>query len=236
MVCESEFYMEDSYPTFVSENKENLKYKRAMAIVDENIRGRIGNSVFYRVGPATRVRSVTSSYTDANTTRQQESRSRLRVAVRFYQRLVEVELQKPWFLVAQGSGKSGYNLFMKLNMMVFKPNGRIGDFARLQLTIGRLQKANHLVACVGEQDMVSLTWERGESLPSAGEGDELVVVVLYADRSFSPEFVKTNGETRGDGKATFRLPGRRGTAVHLYCFFRKKNGEAYSPSQYLGIS
>lgn len=132
-----------------------------MAIVDENIRGRIGNSVFYRVGPATRVRSVTSSYTDANTTRQQESRSRLRVAVRFYQRLVEVELQKPWFLVAQGSGKSGYNLFMKLNMMVFKPNGRIGDFARLQLTIGRLQKANHLVACVGEQDMVSLTWERG---------------------------------------------------------------------------
>ena len=40
--------MEDSYPTFVSENKENLKYKRAMAIVDENIRGRIGNSVFYR--------------------------------------------------------------------------------------------------------------------------------------------------------------------------------------------
>ena len=103
-----------------------------MAIVDENIRGRIGNSVFYRVGPATRVRSVTSSYTDANTTRQQESRSRLRVAVRFYQRLVEVELQKPWFLVARGSGKSGYNLFMKLNMMVFKPNGRIGDFARLQ--------------------------------------------------------------------------------------------------------
>ena len=214
--------MEDSYPTFVSEKKENLKYKRAMAIVDENIRGRIGNSVFYRVGPATRVRSVTSSYTDANTTRQQESRSRLRVAVRFYQRLVEVELQKPWFLVAQGSGKSGYNLFMKLNMMVFKPNGRIGDFARLQLTIGRLQKANHLVACVGEQDMVSLTWERGESLPSAGEGDELVVVVLYADRSFSPEYIKTGGD-------------KRGTTAHLYCFFREKNGKAYSPSQYVEI-
>ena len=227
--------MEDSYPTFVSENKENLKYKRAMAIVDENIRGRIGNSVFYRVGPATRVRSVTSSYTDANTTRQQESRSRLRVAVRFYQRLVEVELQKPWFLVAQGSGKSGYNLFMKLNMMVFKPNGRIGDFARLQLTIGRLQKANHLVACVGEQDMVSLTWERGESLPSAGEGDELVVVVLYADRSFPPEYIKTGGETRGTGGATFRLQRKRGTTAHLYCFFREKNGKAYSPSQYVEI-
>ena len=173
-----------------------------MAIVDENIRGRIGNSVFYRVGPATRVRSVTSSYTDANTTRQQESRSRLRVAVRFYQRLVEVELQKPWFLVARGSGKSGYNLFM---------------------------------AGVDEQDVVSVTWERGESLPSAGEGDELVVVVLYADRSFSPEYIKTGGETRGTGGATFRLQRKRGTTAHLYCFFREKNGKAYSPSQYVEI-
>ena len=227
--------MEDSYPTFVSENKENLKHKRAMAIVDENIRGRIGNSVFYRVGPITRVRSVTASYMDANTARQQESRSRLRVAVRFYQRLVEVELQRAWFLVAQGTGRSGYNLFMKLNMMVFKPNGRIGDFARLQLTIGGLQKVNHLVARVDEQDVVSLTWERGESLPSAGEGDELVVVVLYADRSFSPEYIKTGGEMRGNGKATFRLQRKRGTTAHLYCFFREKNGKAYSPSQYVEI-
>jgi hypothetical protein len=121
-------------------------------------------------------------------------------------------------------------------MMVFKPNGKIGDFARLQLTVGMLQKVNHLMACVDEEDAVVLSWEKAENLPSAGMEDELVVVVLYADRSFSPEFVKTNGETRGDGKATFRLPGRRGTAVHLYCFFRKKNGEAYSPSQYLGIS
>ena len=81
-----------------------------------------------------------------------------------------------------------------------------------------------------------MPWEREEDLPSAGKEDKFMVAVLYADRSFSPELVKTSGETRGDGKATFRLPGRRGTAVHLYCFFRKKNGEAYSPSQYLGIS
>ena len=210
--------------------------KRAMAIIDENIRGKVGNSVFYRVGSITRVRSAAANYLDANTIKQQENRSRLRVAIRFYQRLVEIGLQEAWYLATKGTGKSGYNFFLKLNMMVFKPNGKIGDFARLQLTVGMLQKVNHLMACVDEEDAVVLSWEKAENLPSAGMEDELVVVVLYADRSFSPEFVKTNGETRGDGKATFRLPGRRGTAVHLYCFFRKKNGEAYSPSQYLGIS
>ena len=210
--------------------------KRAMAIIDENIRGKVGNSVFYRVGSITRVRSAAANYLDANTIKQQENRSRLRVAIRFYQRLVEIGLQEAWYLATQGTGKNGYNFFLKLNMMVFKPNGKIGDFARLQLTVGMLQKVNHLMACVDEEDAVVLSWEKAENLPSAGMEDELVVVVLYADCSFSPEFVKTNGETRGDGKATFRLPGRRGTAVHLYCFFRKKNGEAYSPSQYLGIS
>ena len=65
-----------------------------MAIVDENIRGKIGNSVFYRVGVVTRVRSAATSYMDANTTKQQESRSRLRVAIRFYRRLVEIGLRK----------------------------------------------------------------------------------------------------------------------------------------------
>ena len=203
--------------------------KRAMAIIDENIRGKVGNSVFYRVGSITRVRSAAANYLDANTIKQQENRSRLRVAIRFYQRLVEIGLQEAWYLATQGTGKNGYNFFLKLNMMVFKPNGKIGDFARLQLTVGMLQKVNHLMACVDEEDAVVLSWEKAENLPSAGMEDELVVVVLYADRSFSPE-------TRGDGKATFRLPGRRGTAVHLYCFFREKNGEAYSPSQYLGIS
>ena len=210
--------------------------KRAMAIIDENIRGKVGNSVFYRVGSITRVRSAAANYLDANTIKQQENRSRLRVAIRFYQRLVEIGLQEAWYLATQGTGKNGYNFFLKLNMMVFKPNGKIGDFARLQLTVGRLQKVNHLVVRVDEGDVVSVAWEREEDLPSAGKEDKFMVAVLYADRSFSPELVKTSGETRGDGKATFRLPGRRGTAVHLYCFFRKKNGEAYSPSQYLGIS
>lgn len=173
-----------------------------MAIVDENIRGRIGNSVFYRVGPITRVRSVTASYADANTTRQQESRSRLRVAMRFYQRLVEVELQRAWFLVAQ-DGRSGYNLFMKLNMMVFKPNGRIGDFARLQLTIGGLQKVNHLVVRVDEQDVVSLTWERGRVFPPRGKGMSWWLWCFMPIVLFLRNISRRVGRREGTGKQPF---------------------------------
>ena len=41
-------------------------------------------------------------------------------------------------------------------------NGKIGDFARLQLTVGMLQKVNHLMACVDEEDAVVLSWEKAQ--------------------------------------------------------------------------
>ena len=86
--------------------KKNFKNERVMAITEENIRGKIGNSIFYRVGSVTRVRSAASKYTDANTSKQRESRSRLRVAIRFYRRLAGTELREAWYLAAKGMGKS----------------------------------------------------------------------------------------------------------------------------------
>lgn len=204
-----------------------------MAITNSTIQGKIGNAIFYRVGRTSRVRSVPAEYLDANTPQQQENRSRLRIATRFYQRLMETILRDVWKMAAGKSGANGFNFFMKENMMVFKPNGKISDFSRLQLGVGMMQKVDHLVAAVGDDDTVMLTWELDADLPSARKDDRLQVVVLYGNRSFTPVFVETDGVTRGDGKATFRLERKRGTAAHVYCFFREKEGKAYSTSQYL---
>lgn len=206
-----------------------------MAKTEKAIRGKVGNTVFYRVGNETRIRSTAANYLDADTEKQRTNRSCLRVAVRFYQNLKGTILQEAWKAATGGSGINGYNAFMKLNMAVFRSNGKIGDFSRLQLSVGLLQKVNHLEAAVGDDDTVVLAWEKGMDVPSARENDGLAVVVLYANRSFSPVFIDTDGATRGDGKATFRLERKQGTAAHLYCFFREKDGKAYSTSQYLRI-
>ena len=206
-----------------------------MAKTEESIRGKVGNTVFYRVGNETRVRSTASNYIDADTVKQRANRSCLRVAVRFYQHLKGTILQEAWKVAAGGSGINGYNAFMKLNMTVFRSDGKIGDFSRLQLSVGLLQKANHLKATVADDDTVTLTWEKGMDVPSARENDGLVVVLLYANRSFSPVFIDTDGATRGDGKAIFRLTRKQGTAAHLYSFFKEKEGKAYSASQYIRI-
>ena len=169
---------------------------------------------------------MAARYADANKSKQRESRSRLRVAIRFYHRLAETELRKVWYLATKGMGKSGYNLFLKLNMMIFKPDGKIGDFARLQLTVGRLQKVNHLVVRVDEGDVVSVAWEREEDLPSAGKEDKFMVAVLYADRSktFPERVCQDEKRILGkDGKATFRLGAVNGERQPICIVFSGKN-------------
>ena len=205
-----------------------------MATTKQDVQGKVGNTICYKVGMETRVRGISAGYSDANTPTQQANRSRLRVATRFYQHLAETHLKEVW-RVAAGAGGNAFNYFMKVNMMVFKPNGKIGDFSRLQMTVGLLQKVNCLTASVDEDDRVTLTWEAFSGLPSARGDDRLMVVVLYANRSFSPLLVEGIEATRRDGMATFQLQRKRGTAAHLYCFFGRKEGKAYSMSQHVRI-
>lgn len=203
-----------------------------MAKADKLISGKVGNTVFYQVGPETRVRSIPAEYSDAKTPEQLDCRSQFMVAICFYRHLVETPLREVWRVAAGGMSASGYNFFMRLNMKVFKPDGKIADFSRLQLAVGMMQEVNNLRGEVDDRDVVTLTWEENAGLAPARMSDELMVVVLYGDRSFTPVFEEVRA-TRRDGKATFRLYRRRGTAAHLYCFFKEKDGKAYSSSQYL---
>lgn len=203
-----------------------------MAISDKSISGKVGNTVFYRVGRSTRIRSTSSEYTDAKTPEQIVCRAQFMVAIHFYRNMVSTPLREVWRAAAHGTNINGYNLFLRLNMKVFKPNGKISDFSRFLPAVGMMQRVSNLRGSVDDEDAVTLTWEYDEGLPPARMQDQLMVVALYGNRSFSPVFVEVQA-TRSDKKATFRLNRRRGTAAHLYVFFREENGKDYSTCQYL---
>lgn len=203
-----------------------------MAKSSEKIRGKVGRAVFYKVGDVTRVRSAATQYRDANTPEQQGYRSRLRVATRFYQSMMNTMLQEAWRVGAGTSGGNGYNFFMRRNVKVFGANGKIIDFSQLELVVGMLQQANLLRATREDGDRVVLQWETEGLWCPARKEDELVVVVLYGSRSFTPVFVDTGGVTRGDGRAMVQLSRKLGTAAHMYVFFKEKNGKGWSKSEY----
>lgn len=76
-----------------------------MATTKQDVQGKVGNTIFYKVGMETRVRGISAGYSDANTPTQQANRSRLRVATRFYQHLAETHLKEVWRVAAGAPGE-----------------------------------------------------------------------------------------------------------------------------------
>ena len=79
------------------------------------LRGRIGNTIFYRNGDQDCIRSYPLEYHDANTPEQQKNRAHLTVALRFYQQLKETLLKEVWKSEGHRLKTNGYALFMKKN-------------------------------------------------------------------------------------------------------------------------
>ena len=108
---------------------------------------------------------------DPNTSKQQEVRSRFRVAVRFYQKIKETPLKGILELSADKICSSGYALFMKKNLKAFRANGKIGDFSQLHFSAGKRQQAYYLQGRMDERGTVTLDWENDEANPKEGSGD-----------------------------------------------------------------
>ena len=203
-----------------------------MALVrnEFGIKGRVGNVVFCKLNGKSYMRSVPDRI-DPNTPKQQEVRSRFRVAVRFYQKIKETPLKGILDLSADKICSSGYALFMKKNLKAFRANGKIGDFSQLHFSAGKRQQAYNLQGRMDEQGIVTLDWENDEEAYNFEATDRLNVVVLYSNRSFSPKLLEGLEVLRVAEKVTFPLERGKGVRIYLYCFFVSPDGKRFSNSQ-----
>ena len=206
-----------------------------MASIDNlfNLRGRVGNVVFCERKGKSYVRAQPMVVHNPKTRKQQAVRSRFRTAVRFYQRIPEVAIRAVLNISAGGVTTNGYALFMKLNLKVFKANGRVGDFSQMRFTVGSRQKAYDLAGRVDTSDGVELSWQNDENVGLEEMEDRLRVIVIYGDREFMPRCVADLVATRKEGRAEFRLDREKGVKPHLYCFFASPDGATFSNSQYI---
>lgn len=207
-----------------------------MALVrnEFGIRGRVGHVVFCKLNGKSYMRSIPDRI-DPNTPKQQEVRSRFRVAVRFYQRIKNTPLKGILDFSAEKICSSGYALFMRENLKAFRANGKIGDFSQLHFSVGKRQQAYKLQGRMDEQGVVTLIWENDEDVYNFEVTDRLNVVVLYSNRSFSPRLLEGMEVLRGAEKAIFPLERVKGVEVHLYCFFESPDGKRFSNSQYVKL-
>lgn len=201
----------------------------------KGLRGHVGNTIFYTNGKQDCIRASPPEYNDANTPEQQKYRTRLTVALRFYQQLAETPLKSIWKIEGHRLETNGFALFMKKNTNLFTNKGKISDFSRLQLGIGNQQHVNNMTASVDEQDNVTLLWDDNSGCPSALATDRLMVVVLFSNRSFTPVILDNVRSLREDGYASFHLERKKKTKAHIYCFFASQDGKHFSNDKYFKL-
>ena len=199
------------------------------------LRGRIGNTIFYKHGNQDCIRAAPLEYHDANTPEQQRNRTRLTIALRFYQQLAETPLKPIWKIEGHRLKTNGFALFMKTNISMFTHEGKISDFSRLQLGIGKQQHVNNMTASVDEQDNVTLQCDDNSGCPSALATDRLMVVVLFSNRSFTPVILDNVQALREDGYASFHLERKKRINAHIYCFFASQDGKHFSNDKYFKL-
>lgn len=198
----------------------------------KNIKGRIGNLIFYEVNGQQRVRTHKNKRAAPPNCSQILNRCRMRAAVSLYRANQGTEIPHIWKQEAKGMMMSGYNLFISANMPVFDQNHQISDYSRLHLSRGKLELPLQLEVTAYGNGQVSVCWQN--ILPDCSHRmvDFLHAVWLKTNGSFSLQTVVLPMITRAEEKADLSIAEAGKKSLHLYLYFSDRDGNCFSPDKY----
>ncbi len=203
----------------------------------QKMSGRIENLIVYQCHGETYVRTMPDRENIKLTPEMKEQQERWAGVAAFYQAVKAAGLYWVWKKEAEGTGLSGYNLFMKWNQMMFGKEGNVADMGKLTVTVGRvgLPDGMRVAECDGETAVVE--WRNEERYPDAEEEDCLAVVLVKQEKEEGWSVkVPDIGEWRRKGcRAIIRLPPEWAGVEQMYCFFQSESGEV-SRSRYFYLN
>ena len=128
--------------------------------------GRIGDLIVYHYHGKTYVRSMPEKGSVELTPEMKEQQERWAGVAAFYQAVKAAGLYAAWKKAAEGTGLTGYNLFVREHQMVFNREGYAADMSRLTVTVGRvgLPDGMRVAECDGETAVVE--WRNEEDRKS----------------------------------------------------------------------
>lgn len=196
-------------------------------------RGKRGKMVVYRRLGQTCVRSLTESRASIGV-KQQEQQERIASLAIFFRALEPAGLKEYWQRADKPLRWNGYNLFVHRNIGAFTGRGTIGDFAKVQLTAGRLSLPDD-IALRQEGGVWVLTWTNRTLRAGSRGSDRMQVALMEGEAKRFNVRVLPDGEAgREEGRMVFRLPAAWRGYTRLYCFMRSEDGTEVSPSRYMG--
>ena len=197
--------------------------------LSENIKGRLGNVIFYSRLGRTYARLRPPKGHDPCTVLQQQQRSRMKDVTLFYKVVRQSPLAGIWRQAAYAQGMTGIDLFVKSNIAAFSGNGRVTDYEKLHFSFGGLPQGD-CFRVVGGSSGISLDiyWENATLLNEGRCADRFMAVVLFENDEFIAYTDLGSIYPRIGCHALIRLPEGYPRPRRVYCFFAAVNGKDYS--------
>jgi len=195
-----------------------------------NLSGLVGNVVFYSYNGETYFRSVQRKRSKNSWSESQVlHRQRFGAVKAFWGRFDYSPIQGIWKVAEKG--KRGDNLFVKINMPAFGPDGALIDPERLHFSVGQLPLPFKFAAVRSLDDpmKVKVTWQDNPGSSLAGSADELMMVAAHGEEFTGPV---ATGALRKQNSALIDLAALTGTIEGIYLFFAAEKRKMYSSDQY----
>lgn len=220
--------------------------------------GRVGKIIVYSINDKTYFRSFPKEVRNPRSFKQQLQRNRITGVQTLYKSLKRTELREAFDREAIRKGvRSGYHLFMSLNMQAIGQNEYV-DHGLLTLCTGHLQlpfelqisritKATVATDAIhtapsfhasGQEPhhSVEVTWADNSDHGTARADDMLNAAFISAKAPYNIIQLSPSGNRRADRTGRILLPADAGNDIHLYVFFRSASGNLFSASNHFHLS
>lgn len=203
------------------------------------LHGKIGNVIFYTRNGKTYARRATTPGKKRKKERTPQQRAvtgRFRIVQRLYSYYCKQVSPDIWRLAAKAQGRMAPNLFHLENCGCFSGEGKLVKPDLFKFSAGTLLLPPELAVERVDGCRFRATWQvEEEEWPTCAGSDRLMAGVLYDDWLPSTFLAPEAAGTRGEGAGEFRLETKRGRSAHVYLFFAREDGSAYSPSAHFKV-
>lgn len=205
--------------------------------INDVLRGKKGNLIIYKRGETWCSRRAAipgkkrAWELNGHSAKKQGAITRFAAVQAFYRAYGLSVSPVIWRIAGKAEGMPPHNLFFKENYTCFDGTGALVDFEGLSFSTGGLLLPRDIKVW-RDGDCFRVTWEDEREWDKAAADDRLRVGVIYGDMPLSPRLALEVRGTRREREGAFRLDGRLGGGVHVYVFFERADGTAFSGCRY----
>lgn len=205
-----------------------------MTIIDSELlkgcRGKFNDFIFYQYRGKTCLRAKPEKKRKIFPAEMVRQRERIAGVAALYQGVKAAGMFRIWTQAAEGTGLTGYNLFVQRNVPAFTGEGEVGDFGKVCLSVGPLQLPDRMAIGPGGEDEWILEWDNTIEYPGTDEEDRLMIALLSQKDGFSVKVPVIGDYCRKYCRAVVCLPSMWRGYVCLYCYFCSARGSEFSES------